>query len=481
MLRAEVELAWKTQAGHRHQLEGLENEDAVFVTQQHPVLDALLMVADGMGGHPRPREASETAVATAREVLFDPQCLQGELDLPTALADALEAAHEAVRALRIPGRSKQPGTTLSIAALLDGQLFVAHVGDGSVYLMREGQVRAVAGGEDRRAGNRPAQYLGQDADLEPELRRLKVAGGDRLLLCTDGLTRYFNDAGPEALERVLGRDGVRVQAIASQLIAHSRPDEYDDDTTVAVAEVTGLTTAPPRRPTTPAPARKAEIQGVPSVPATAINSLRRGSLLFPVLAGAIAGAALLAVGFAGGYVVGHVQPTAATQTAQSPTGPRPEPASPEELSRLPAGNLVLFDALGGRVFTLATRTGNFGMEPVDLQAFRVGTDGRLAAAGRYRLDPTRGELTDGRGGRYPVTWDEARAALRVVRGGTLSISTSPEGATVSVDGAEIGPAPQKLSTAAGRHRVRVEGKKWTNESDIEVPAGRSISITLGPQ
>jgi protein phosphatase len=480
MLRAEVDLAWKTQAGHRHQLEGLENEDAVYVTQQHPVLDALLMVADGMGGHPRPREASETAVRTARELLFDPRRLQGELDLPTALADALEAAQESVRALRAPGRAKQPGTTLSIAALLDGQLFVAHIGDGSVYLMREGQVRAVAGGEDRRAGNRPAQFLGQDGELEPELRRLKVAGGDRLLLCTDGLTRYFHDAGPEALERVLGRDGVRVQAIASQLIAHSRPDEYDDDTTVALAEVTGLTTAAPRRPVTTPAAPVAEPQGVSPVRVPALPSSRRGSVLLQLLAGALGGAALLAVGFAGGYVVGRGQPAAPAQTAQSPTGAKPEIASPEALSRLPSGNVVLFDALGGRVFTLATRTGSMGTEPVDLQAFRVGTDGRLAAAGRYRFDPSRGELTDAQGERYPVAWDEARAALRVVRGGTLIVNARPSG-TVWMDGQELGPAPQRLATSAGRHRVRVDGKRWTNESDVEVPAGRSISITLGAQ
>lgn len=481
MLRAEVDLAWKTQAGHRHQLEGLENEDAVFVTQQHPVLDALLMVADGMGGHPRPREASETAVHTAREVLFDSRRFQGELDLAAALADALEAAHMAVRGLRVAGRAKQPGTTLSIAALLDGQLFVAHIGDGSVYLMREGQVRAVAGGEDRRAGNRPAQYLGQDGELEPELRRLKVAGGDRLLLCTDGLTRYFNEAGPEALERVLGRHGVRVQAIASQLTAHSRPDEYDDDTTVAVAEVTGLKPSAPRRPQPAPPNPEAEQQGASSVRVPPATSTRRGSVLLQLLAGAIGGAALLAVGFAGGYVVGHAQPGASPTTAQSPTGPKPEPASPEALAHLPPGNVVLFDALGGRVFTLATRTGNLGTEPIDLQAFRVGSDGRLAAAGRFRLDPSRGELTDTQGTRYPVTWDEARAALRIVRGGTLVVNTRPAGAVVWVDGQQIGPAPQRLTTSAGRRRVRVEGKRWTNESDIEVPAGRSITITLGPQ
>ncbi|HEU4751458.1 MAG TPA: protein phosphatase 2C domain-containing protein, partial [Armatimonadota bacterium] len=244
MVRAEVQLAWKTQAGHRHNVEGLDNEDAVFVTHQHPLFDAVLMVADGMGGHPRPREASEVAVRTAREHLFDSARLQRAPDPPRLLQDAIRAAHEAVRRLRT-GPGKPPGTTLSVAVVAGGTLYVAHVGDGSVYLMREGRVRGVAGGEDRRAGTRPAQFLGQEDPLELEQRQVELAAGDRLLLCTDGLTRYFREAGPEALERVVGRAGVQVQAIANQLTAHSRPYEYDDDTTVALAEVTGFAAARP--------------------------------------------------------------------------------------------------------------------------------------------------------------------------------------------------------------------------------------------
>ncbi|MCC2671861.1 MAG: hypothetical protein K0Q72_4332 [Armatimonadetes bacterium] len=481
MLRADVVLAWKTQAGHRHQVEGLENEDAVFVSHDHPLLDAVLMVADGMGGHPLPRQASTAAIEAARTTLFEPERLETEFDVAQSLADAVAGAQTAVRKLGDGRGAKQPGTTLSIAAVMEGQLFVAHVGDGSVYLMREGQVRNVAGGEERRLGNRPAQYLGQDTPLEPELRRLKVVAGDRLLLCTDGLTRYFQEAGPEALERVLGRQGVQIQSIASQLTAHSRPDDYDDDTTVALAEVTSVVPVPDRQ-MKPAAGGTRPKQGVPAVNDAGGTGSRRGSAMLQLLAAGVAGAALLGLGFAGGYLMGRGGPAPAGPGAAVPVEPAgPEPATPETLQRLPAGNLVLSDPLSGRIFSLVTRGGGAGSEPVDLQSFRVGTDGRLAAGGRFRLDPVRGELTDAQGRQYPVAWDEHRTALHVVRGGTLSVATRPAGAVVFVDGKRIGPAPQKLTVAAGKRRVRVEARTWTSESEIEVLGDRSTSVTLGPQ
>ena len=480
MLRAAVELAWKTQAGHRHQVEGLENEDAVFVSHDHPLVDAVLMVADGMGGHPRPREASTAAIETARAVLFDPARLEAGFDVARAVAEAISRAQQAVRKLGDGRGGKQPGTTLSIAAVVEGQLFVAHVGDGSVYLMREGQVRGVAGGEDRRHGNRPAQFLGQDSPLEPETRRLKVAPGDRLLLCTDGLTRYFQEAGPEALERVLGRQGVQIQSIANQLTAHSRPGDYDDDTTVALAEVTTIAPVPDPKPASKS-SRPTRPEGATPVSEPRASGARRGSTMLQVLAGGLGGAALLALGFAGGYLMGKGGPVP-TGTGLVQAGPDgPEPASPEALQRLPAGNIILSDPLGGRVFSLVTRGGGAGRDPLELQSYRVGTDGRLTAGGKFQLDPEKGVLTDPQGRTYPVAWDGNRTALRIVRGGSLSVTTRPAGAVLFVDGKRIGAAPQKLTVAAGKHRVRVEGRNWTNESDIEVLDDRSTSITLGPQ
>lgn len=475
---AEVRLAWKTQAGHRHQVEGLDNEDAVFVTQQHPLFDAILMVADGMGGHPRPREASELAVRAARELLFDPQRLAAAPGIDQALSGAIQAAHAAVRSLW-KGSGKPPGTTLSIAVLAEGVLHVGHVGDGSVYLVRDGASRVLAGGETRRAGNRPAQFLGQDLPVEIEGRQVRLAEGDRLLLCTDGLTRYFHESGAELLERVVGRSGVEIGSIASQLTAHARPGEYDDDTTVALAEVTrvhpGDRPAPARTPPQPAPAPAPRPLREPE--AMHVKQFQSGVSPLSALLWALLGAALLATGFA----AGRWSAPRGGAPAPDPTPPLRTPATPQELSHLPSGNLILMDELGRRVFTVPTRGGLPGTQPLQLHAFQVGAGGRFVDAGTFRLDPGRGELTDPDGRRYPVEVDLSHGTVQLLRGGTLDVQSRPSGARVTLDGRGVGAAPQRLTVPAGRHRIRVEGRTWTREGDVDVVPGGTVTWSAGPQ
>lgn len=470
MLRAEVQVAWRTRAGRRHEVEGRENQDAVYVTAEHPHFDAVLMVADGMGGHPLPREAAQRAVSAAREVLAAapsrrPEAKPGAAPL---LRAALEAAHHAVSTLRpaAPGgarpaaapHARAPGSTLTLAAISGDVLHLAHVGDGSAFLLRDGQARVLAGGEDRRLGNRPAQFLGQPTPLEPETHTLRLVEGDRLLLCTDGLTRYFGEAGPEALERILGRPHVEMAAIAGQLIAHARPAEYDDDTTVAVAEVTRL--------------RAGDVPGAaPVEPPAAPSRPPRlpGALL------ALLGLALLVAGFAAGRLTAPHPPE--PEAPPGATG-AVRPADPTLLRGLPEGNMVLLDELRRQVYLLVTRPPQAGPDPVALQGFRINADGRFERAGRYSYRPHPPTLTDADGRVLPVAPAAAGASLQLVRGGGLIVNTNPPGAVVLVDGARAGRSPLRLTLAEGRHRVRVEGRGWSAEAPVEVIPDATVTLLL---
>ena len=105
------------------------------------------------------------------------------------------------------------GTTLTMALSLGTDLLIAHVGDSPAYLLRRGELHRLT--RDHTLAQEMADHgqisardvashryrhvlthaIGiQGAGGEPEIRRFRLADGDRLLLCTDGLTDMVDDA-----------------------------------------------------------------------------------------------------------------------------------------------------------------------------------------------------------------------------------------------------------------------------------------------
>ena len=213
---------------------------------------ALMVVADGLGGHLHGEVAAEIAVellgaAFVREA-------QPRVEDPAAfLARALGAAHAAI--LREGERLDLPETprTVIVACLVqDGHAFWTHVGDCRLYLIREGRIvtrtrdhtvvqqlldqgrireEAIASHPER---NRLLQCLGGYVDLNGEpAQRAPLAKGDVLLLCSDGfwgpltqrqmvhalVSRGLEVAVPELAELAelragLGADNVSAVAMA---------------------------------------------------------------------------------------------------------------------------------------------------------------------------------------------------------------------------------------------------------------------------
>jgi len=168
------------------------NEDSFLVVAP------LYAVADGMGGHRGGEVASSLALETVQQ-LFERQ--EG------SLADQVAQANRAVYERSQSDRSVSGmGTTLT-AALIDGDtVHLVHVGDSRAYLLRDGQLtqitedhtlvhRMVVEGEitPEEAETHPhrsilTRALGVDETVQVDEGDVQVASGDRLLLCTDGLT-----------------------------------------------------------------------------------------------------------------------------------------------------------------------------------------------------------------------------------------------------------------------------------------------------
>lgn len=183
----------------------------------------LLLVADGVGG----RDAGEVASATVVEV-FDQLAASGKLNAasnaelaPALLSQAVQKAHVSVaRAAEAAAQKASMSCTLSVALVSGSRVNIVQVGDSRVYHWRDGELRQltldqtvamqllqdgritpeqVPGHPDR---NTLFQSIGLEASgspLEPAHTECELQAGDRLLLCSDGLTDMLNDADISAL------------------------------------------------------------------------------------------------------------------------------------------------------------------------------------------------------------------------------------------------------------------------------------------
>jgi PPM family protein phosphatase len=168
------------------------NEDAYLV---EPPLYA---VADGMGGHRGGEVASQLALQTLEESFR-----AGEMPLGEQVKRANRAVFQRSGADRAVAGM---GTTLT-AALVQGELaHLIHVGDSRAYLLRAGALRQLT--EDHTLVNRMVKAgeitaeeaevhphrnvitrsLGTEADIDVDEQDVGLLEGDRLLLCSDGLT-----------------------------------------------------------------------------------------------------------------------------------------------------------------------------------------------------------------------------------------------------------------------------------------------------
>jgi protein phosphatase len=222
------------------------------------------VVADGVGG----RAAGEVASRLAISLLIDcalqtPDWILGHEDdllsqVMVRSARRFQKVNEAVlkKAQSRPGLQGM-GTTMSLAMTLGDDLLVTHVGDSRVYLLRQGQLRRLT--QDHAVGREPAPSTRVSAARirrvlthaigipetggEPDLHHYKLEDGDRLLLCTDGLTDLVRD------DRIAAELGGRPSAAAAcQALVDLALDRGGRDNVTAVVAAYRLSNAAASRP-----------------------------------------------------------------------------------------------------------------------------------------------------------------------------------------------------------------------------------------
>lgn len=250
------------------------NEDSCLIAEPNlpqMLVDSgrLYIVADGVGGAAYGERASRLAVETVQREYYRHTTLEpGE-----RLRRAIEAANRSVYEEAHRSGGRRMATTMVAAAVLNGYLSVAWVGDSRAYLIRNGTPMQItedhtlvqqmvrrgemteAEAEVSSIRNRLLRSVGGDEDVLVDViaQDIPLQAGDTLVLCTDGLTKY---ADGEQIARLIDE---HPDESAQRLVDFALRSGGADNITVIVARVVSdrLGSQGVMIPSAPAPAGSA--------------------------------------------------------------------------------------------------------------------------------------------------------------------------------------------------------------------------------
>lgn len=247
---ANVRFTWAAQSDRGKVRQG--NEDAFAVDQQL----GLFVVSDGMGGHPAGEVAAELTAELLPAKLQDKLGGSEETD-DTEIVNIIKQAIVEVNADVVDQANQgkgQPGmgATLVMAFLTRGRVYVANVGDSRIYILRDNQMLMVSQEHSAAAealGQQWAsvpielidpslagitRYIGIEAEpVKPYVAVEQIKPGDKILLCSDGLTDMVHE---EFIEEIIsGTDNC--QSAVEQLIAAANEAGGVDNITIVLVNV----------------------------------------------------------------------------------------------------------------------------------------------------------------------------------------------------------------------------------------------------
>jgi protein phosphatase len=188
------------------------NEDAYLVDAEH----GLFVVSDGMGGQQAGALASQVVVKVLPRLIREriarlrrPTSERIQQALRDAIVELSRQLHqESTSQLGLKGM----GATVVVALVRGRCLHIAHMGDSRAYLFRKGSLtqltedHSVVGillrseqitpeeAKTHPARSQLSRYVGIEGEVHPDARSMGLVKGDRLILCTDGLTGMVSDA-----------------------------------------------------------------------------------------------------------------------------------------------------------------------------------------------------------------------------------------------------------------------------------------------
>lgn len=232
------------------------NQDSYVIVRGETLngeLDALFVIADGMGGRQGGEVASEIVVRTLPEyVTSHLEQRNGDkspVDAAQLLEEGIALAHSKVRQRQTQQLELSGMGTTCVACILDANILtVANVGDSRAYLLRDGTLtqitedhsevwqEVVAGRMTReeaqksRFRNVITRAVGSAGNALPDIDMVELKEGDSVLLCSDGLSSEVED---EEIERLLAGEA-DAQRACEKLVDAALFNGGKDNVTVVV-------------------------------------------------------------------------------------------------------------------------------------------------------------------------------------------------------------------------------------------------------
>ncbi len=195
--------SWKTDTGRVRE----NNEDFILADEEK----GIFLLADGLGGHLGGEVASSLAVNEVYGYLKARLDRIGSGETFRILAESVAAAHSAVFKKSLADkRLEGMATTLEIAVFAKSSVFICHVGDSRVYLLRGKRLEQITTDDNAatwlmeyqhvpkgeiplQARHMLTQAVGISRELIPEFHSPALRSGDIMVLCSDGLTESLDD------------------------------------------------------------------------------------------------------------------------------------------------------------------------------------------------------------------------------------------------------------------------------------------------
>jgi PPM family protein phosphatase len=227
------------------------------VPERTEEVNYVMVVADGMGGHAAGEVASRMAISALVSLALDvPDWIfKVDEDHAPEIERRSRTYVQMVGAMLVERGQRDPalrgmGTTLTAVRSLGRELLITHVGDSRAYLLRAGALHRLTRDHTYAqllvdtghleaaevAGSRHRHVLtnalgGSSEDVQVDIDRLRLENGDRVLLCSDGLTDLVDDA---TITTIL-LEATRSSDACERLVQRALDSGGGDNVTVIVA------------------------------------------------------------------------------------------------------------------------------------------------------------------------------------------------------------------------------------------------------